>query len=104
MIPHTKALYCLSPGYDNSGVFVGYGVNTVITQGEEVQIDSTDDPDSTTGAIYNEQAADAAAPAGPDESSRWGRGGGGELRQTANPTTGIRRRVPKGLTGPGVRT
>lgn len=50
----------------NSGVFVGFpdpgtdpwvGVN----QGHEIQIDASDDPDSTTGAIYNFQAADLEA-------------------------------------------
>jgi len=50
-------------GDDNSGVFVGFpdpGDDPwlAVTQGEEVQIDMTDDPDSTTGAIYNEQAPD----------------------------------------------
>ena len=55
------------PGDDNSGVFVGFpdtGANTVdtsINQGEEIQIDPTDNPAQTTGAIYLEQAADAAA-------------------------------------------
>ena len=55
------------PGDDNSGVFVGFpdtGANTdqtSISQGEEIQIDPTDNPAQTTGAIYLEQAADAAA-------------------------------------------
>ena len=55
------------PGDDNSGVFVGFpdtGANTdqtSISQGEEIQIDATDNPAQTTGAIYLEQAADAAA-------------------------------------------
>jgi hypothetical protein len=53
-------------GDDNSGVFVGFpdpgtDPNIAINRGYEVQIDATDDPDSTTGAIYNFQAADAAA-------------------------------------------
>ncbi len=53
-------------GDDNSGVFVGFpDVGTdpwvAVDKGREVQIDATDDPDSTTGAIYNAQAADAAA-------------------------------------------
>ena len=70
--PYSLKLEWMKPGDDNSGVFVGFPadpdpsdgdntVNTAITEGEEIQIDSTDDPDSTTGAIYNEQAADAAA-------------------------------------------
>jgi hypothetical protein len=70
--PYSLKLEWMKPGDDNSGVFVGFPadpdpsdgdntVNTSITEGEEIQIDSTDDPDSTTGAIYNEQAADAAA-------------------------------------------
>ena len=65
--PYSLKLEWMKPGDDNSGIFVGFPadgantVNTAISEGEEVQIDSTDDPDSTTGAIYNEQAADAAA-------------------------------------------
>ena len=65
--PYSLKLEWMKPGDDNSGVFVGFPddgadtVNTAITQGEEVQIDSTDDPDSTTGAIYDEQAAEEAA-------------------------------------------
>ena len=57
----------MMPGDDNSGIFVGFpdtGANTVdtsINQGEEIQIDPTDNPAQTTGAIYLEQAADAAA-------------------------------------------
>ena len=56
----------MKPGDDNSGVFVGFpdpgnDPNPPITQGHEIQIDSTDDPDSTTGALYNFKAADAAA-------------------------------------------
>jgi len=53
-------------GDDNSGVFVGFpdpgtDPNIAINQGYEVQIDATDDPSHTTGAIYNFQAADAEA-------------------------------------------
>ena len=53
-------------GDDNSGVFVGFpDVGTdpwvAVDKGREVQIDATDDPDSTTGAIYDAQAADTAA-------------------------------------------
>ncbi|MCD4532693.1 DUF1080 domain-containing protein [Nocardioides sp. cx-169] len=56
----------MMPGDDNSGVFVGFpdpGTSSggPITQGHEVQIDPSDDADSTTGAIYNFQAADAQA-------------------------------------------
>jgi cytochrome c len=52
-------------GDDNSGVFVGSPAPgddpwLAVNEGEEIQIDMTDDPDSTTGAIYNERAADAA--------------------------------------------
>ena len=32
-----------------------------VDHGYEIQIDATDDPDSTTGAVYNFQAADTAA-------------------------------------------
>jgi hypothetical protein len=53
-------------GDDNSGVFVGFpdpGTDpwVAVDHGYEIQIDATDDPDSTTGAIYNFQAADLAA-------------------------------------------
>jgi PKD repeat protein len=57
----------MMPGDDNSGVFVGFpdtGANTdqtSISQGEEIQIDATDNPAQTTGAIYLEQAPDAPA-------------------------------------------
>ncbi|WP_139984519.1 family 16 glycoside hydrolase [Nocardioides litoris] len=56
----------MKPGDDNSGIFVGFpnpgtDANAPITTGHEIQIDSTDDADSTTGAIYNFKAADAAA-------------------------------------------
>ena len=53
-------------GDDNSGVFVGFpdpgnDWNVAFTRGHEVQIDATDDADSTTGAIYNHQAPDIPA-------------------------------------------
>jgi len=53
-------------GDDNSGVFVGFpdiGDDpwAAVDQGHEIQIDATDDPDSTTGAIYNAQAPDTEA-------------------------------------------
>jgi hypothetical protein len=65
--PYSLKLEWMMPGDDNSGVFVGFpdtGANTdqtAISQGEEIQIDPTDNPAQTTGAIYLEQAADAAA-------------------------------------------
>jgi hypothetical protein len=65
--PYSLKLEWMMPGDDNSGVFVGFpdtGADTdqtSITQGEEIQIDPTDNPAQTTGAIYLEQAADAAA-------------------------------------------
>ncbi|WP_234983278.1 bacterial Ig-like domain-containing protein, partial [Demequina sp. NBRC 110053] len=50
----------------NAGVFVGFpnpgtDPNIAINQGYEIQIDATDAPDRTTGAIYTFQGADAAA-------------------------------------------
>jgi cytochrome c len=65
--PVTFRMDWMMPGDDNSGVFVGNWAsgpnahNESITGGYEVQIDATDDADSTTGAIYNVQAPDAAA-------------------------------------------
>jgi PKD repeat protein len=62
--PYSLKLEWMMPGDDNSGVFVGFpdtGANTdqtSIDQGEEIQIDATDNPAQTTGAIYLEQAAD----------------------------------------------
>lgn len=52
-------------GDDNAGVFVGFqdpGTDPfqAVNQGHEIQIDSTDDFDSTTGAVYNIQAAEIA--------------------------------------------
>src|SRR5690606_35417075 len=65
--PVTFKLDWMMPGDDNSGVFVGnwerdpdYDPDPAwdaVDHGYEVQIDPTDDPDSTTGAIYNFQAA-----------------------------------------------
>ncbi|MEG8278402.1 carbohydrate-binding protein [Streptomyces sp. AHA2] len=53
------------PGDDNSGVFVGFPPSdnpwSAMDNGYEVQIDATDDDDSTTGAVYNVQAPDIAA-------------------------------------------
>ena len=53
-------------GDDNAGVFVGFkdpGTDpfNAVNSGHEIQIDATDDPSHTTGAIYNFQAAVAAA-------------------------------------------
>jgi cytochrome c len=63
--PYSLKLEWMMPGDDNSGVFVGFpnpGSDpwVAVNEGEEIQIDATDDPDSTTGAVYNEQAADTA--------------------------------------------
>jgi PKD repeat protein/glucose/arabinose dehydrogenase len=64
--PYSLKLEWMMPGDDNSGIFVGFpnpGTDpwVAVNEGEEIQIDATDDPDSTTGAIYNEQAADTLA-------------------------------------------
>ena len=65
--PYSLKLEWMMPGDDNSGIFVGFpdkgtGTDqTAITDGEEIQIDPTDDPAHTTGSIYGKQAADAAA-------------------------------------------
>jgi 3-keto-disaccharide hydrolase/Trehalose utilisation len=52
-------------GDDNSGVFVGFppgsDPGTSIDNGYEVQIDASDAPDRTTGAIYSFQSADIPA-------------------------------------------
>jgi type 1 glutamine amidotransferase len=52
-------------GDDNSGVFIGFppgsDPNTSLNQGHEIQIDATDSPDRTTGAIYGFRAPDIAA-------------------------------------------
>jgi hypothetical protein len=52
-------------GDDNSGIFVGFpdpGGDpwVAINHGQEIQIDATDAPDRTTGAIYGFQGADTA--------------------------------------------
>jgi len=65
--PYSLKLDWMKPGDDNSGVFVGFpdkgaGTDqTAITDGEEIQIDSTDDVTHTTGSIYGKQGADQAA-------------------------------------------
>lgn len=62
-------------GDDNSGVFIGFpdpGGDpwTAVTEGYEIQIDPSDRPERTTGAVYGVQGADLArrdealAPAG----------------------------------------
>lgn len=53
-------------GDDNSGVFVGFpdpGDDpwVAVTEGYEIQIDATDAPDRTTGAVYGFQGADEEA-------------------------------------------
>ena len=53
------------PGDANSGVFVGFPAVgddplVAVERGYEIQIDPTDTPASTTGAIYSFQAADSA--------------------------------------------
>lgn len=49
-------------GDDNSGVFVGFPASddpwSAVNNGYEVQIDATDAPDRTTGAVYTFQSAD----------------------------------------------
>jgi hypothetical protein len=65
--PYSLKLDWMMPGDDNSGVFVGFPDtgntthDTSINEGEEIQIDPTDNPAQTTGAIYLKQAADLAA-------------------------------------------
>ncbi|SBT45770.1 ThuA domain-containing protein [Micromonospora auratinigra] len=52
-------------GDDNSGVFVGFPPSSdpwsAVNNGYEVQIDATDSPDRTTGAVYTFKSADLAA-------------------------------------------
>ena len=52
-------------GDDNSGIFVGFPPSgdpwSAVNNGYEVQIDATDAPDRTTGAVYGFQGADATA-------------------------------------------
>ncbi|HSI79412.1 MAG TPA: ThuA domain-containing protein [Solirubrobacterales bacterium] len=62
--PVTFRIEWMMPGDDNSGVFVGNwdagpnAHNQSISEGYEIQIDATDSPQATTGAIYSFQAAD----------------------------------------------
>jgi Domain of Unknown Function (DUF1080)/Ricin-type beta-trefoil lectin domain/Trehalose utilisation len=55
----------MMPGDDNSGVLVGFPAssdpNSAMSNGYEVQIDATDTPDRTTGAVYGVKSADIAA-------------------------------------------
>jgi len=53
-------------GDDNGGVFIGFpdpGEDpwVAVNQGYEIQIDATDEPDRTTGAVYTFQGADPQA-------------------------------------------
>ncbi|AXG81230.1 ThuA domain-containing protein [Streptomyces paludis] len=52
-------------GDDNSGVFVGFPPSddpwSAVNNGYEVQIDATDTPDRTTGAVYGFKSADIKA-------------------------------------------
>ncbi|GAB3152757.1 lectin [Micromonospora sonneratiae] len=52
-------------GDDNTGVFIGFPPSTdpwsAVNNGYEVQIDATDAPDRTTGAVYTFKSADIAA-------------------------------------------
>ncbi|MFM9607273.1 ThuA domain-containing protein [Streptomyces niveiscabiei] len=52
-------------GDDNSGVVIGFppgsDPNAALAQGHEIQIDATDTPDRTTGAVYGFRAPDIAA-------------------------------------------
>ncbi|MFJ9623832.1 ThuA domain-containing protein [Streptomyces sp. NPDC101181] len=51
-------------GDDNSGVFVGFPASddpwSAVNNGYEIQIDATDAPDRTTGAVYGFKSADLA--------------------------------------------
>ncbi|MFF9216776.1 lectin [Streptomyces viridosporus] len=51
-------------GDDNSGVFVGFPASddpwSAVDHGYEIQIDATDAPDRTTGAVYGFRSADLA--------------------------------------------
>ena len=63
--PYTVRATWRLRGDFNSGVFIGFPASTdpqsAITRGYEVQIDASDDADSTTGAIYDVQAPNLAA-------------------------------------------
>ncbi|PWK43496.1 type 1 glutamine amidotransferase [Actinoplanes xinjiangensis] len=55
----------MMPGDDNSGVLIGFPAgsdpNAAMANGYEVQIDATDTPDRTTGAVYGFKSADVTA-------------------------------------------
>lgn len=64
--PYTLRVEWRVVGEGNSGVFVGFPAPgddpwVAVTAGEEVQITTREDPGGGTGAIYEEQDADAAA-------------------------------------------
>ncbi|MFV0132111.1 ThuA domain-containing protein [Streptomyces sp. HMX87] len=52
-------------GDDNSGIFVGFPASddpwSAVNNGYEIQIDATDEPERTTGAVYGFRSADLAA-------------------------------------------
>ncbi|GLF98328.1 ThuA domain-containing protein [Streptomyces yaizuensis] len=52
-------------GDDNSGIFVGFPASddpwSAVNRGYEIQIDATDTPDRTTGAVYGFRSADLKA-------------------------------------------
>jgi hypothetical protein len=52
-------------GDDNSGIFIGFPPSSdpwsAVNNGYEIQIDATDTPDRTTGAVYGFKGADTAA-------------------------------------------
>jgi hypothetical protein len=63
--PYTLRVVWRMPGDDNSGVYVGFKAPVTdpavaSARGYEVQIDASDDADSTTGALYDVQAPDLA--------------------------------------------
>ena len=63
--PMTLKVEWMIPGDANSGVFVGFpavgnDLFVAVNRGYEIQIDPTDSPASTTGAIYSFRAADQA--------------------------------------------
>ncbi|GAB2845846.1 ThuA domain-containing protein [Lentzea nigeriaca] len=62
-------------GDDNSGVFLGFPPSndpwSAVRNGYEVQIDATDTPDGTTGAVYRVQAANSARDAALNPPGEW---------------------------------
>jgi hypothetical protein len=62
--PYTVRATWRMVGDSNSGIFIGFPAagndpQVAITRGYEVQIDNTDAPDATTGAIYGVKAPNA---------------------------------------------